>query len=407
MQVSTVFLSFMCVAGCAETAGTSPDARPVASADGGRADGGSADGGGSAETDSGGSDASDAPAPGPDGGPTTLGGDCVPFLSFDGPAVPQNLGGDGYPTYYDACSGGSGEGGVFEASIDPTNAVLGSSLLMRITSGCEAPLYAQFNPYDGTGRGFARDYAPDPSSWEFNTYTRMRFWIWSPEGEAFPTDGQDNAYVGTYVKRVRDPDPSSDETGGFHGYHGMSLPHLGAWTLVVLNTHPSHTRGVPGATEEGNRLHPTGEAEYNYYDALTRFYINTWGINPARLPVDYRLDEIEFCTAPAPENDDQIYTITATYVASSNRLVITWQRNKDENDLVHEVRYAFDSVHAIGWDSATPAPGGSITPPGFQGYNGMTYETAALDLSGRDRIFVAIRPMGAALFSEIELPLIR
>jgi hypothetical protein len=118
------------------------------------------------------------------------------------------------------------------------------------------------------------------------------------------------------------------------------------------------------------------------------------------------MDELEFCAPPAPENDEQIYSITGTFLASSGRLIVTWRRHKDQNELVHEVRYAFESVHAIGWDAATPAPDGAITPPGYQGYNGMHYDTTAIDLSGHDRVFVAIRPVGATLFSEIELPLI-
>ena len=80
-------------------------------------------------------------------------------------------------------------------------------------------------------------------------------------------------------------------------------------------------------------------------------------------------------------------------------------RFKDENTATHEVRYAFDSIHEIGWEKATPAPDGSVKRPGRQGYNGMLYSTTKLPLAGQQHVYLAIKPEGAGLFSEIALPL--
>jgi hypothetical protein len=93
-------------------------------------------------------------------------------------------------------------------------------------------------------------------------------------------------------------------------------------------------------------------------------------------------------------------------VAAENRLILTWARHKDENAVKHEVRYAFSNIHEIGWDKATRTPSGIITPPGFQGYNGMVYTTTALPLTGKPKVYLAIKPENSAVFSQIELSLL-
>jgi hypothetical protein len=79
-----------------------------------------------------------------------------------------------------------------------------------------------------------------------------------------------------------------------------------------------------------------------------------------------------------------------------------WSRNKNGNDIAHEVRYAFKSIHLIGWDKANPAPGGMIVPPDFQWYNKMVYTTTGIPLEGRKAVFLGIRPANATCFSQIE-----
>jgi len=325
------------------------------------------------------------------------------LLDFD-EAIAANKAGDGYPTCYDGRQGARKEGGVFEARIDGKNARVGSCLRMRLTKGA---WYAQFNPYTKAGtREFARDYSKDPRQWRLNTYNRMRFWIRLPEGASpHRVDGRSNLNVGTYVKRVANSDPRSDEAGGNHYYHMTNVPALGCWTLVVLNMHPDHRRGNSGADDPGNLPHPTGEADYNYFDALTRFYIQDER-PPARHPADYLLDDVEFYREPAEENDEQVYSLTGTHVPASNRVVVTWRRHKRDNDVRHEVRYAFESIHRIGWDRATPAPRGWVRPPGYGGYNGMVYDTTDLPLADREVLYLAIRPENSKRFSHIALPLV-
>ena len=327
----------------------------------------------------------------------------ITLLDFEegGPAV--NQAGDGYPTFYDGRSGSRGEGGLFTTEIDPSDAFRGRSLRLRLTEGA---FYAQFNPYDREGnRGFAREYTRTPAGWKFNTYNRMRLWIKLPEG-ATPhrLDGRSNLNVGTYVKRVAGADPRSDESGGNHYYHNINVPALGAWTQVVLNMHPDHRRGNDGNIDLGELPHPTGEQGFNYFDTLTRFYIQDEAA-PAKHPADYRLDEIEFYQETAQENDEQVYSLTETYLPTSNRLIISWRRNKKEGKVRHEIRYAFQDLHHIGWSAAVSAPGGLITPPGTGGYNGMVYDTTLLPLQGQKLLYLGIKPEGSQLFSQIAVPL--
>jgi len=324
---------------------------------------------------------------------------------FNGPKVPVDKEGIAYPNEggpYDPHYGG----GTGTVSINTSDAITGNSLQISVTAG---ELYAQFNPYDGSGRGFARDYSADPAAWKFNTYNRMSFWIKVPTtGLPLGTDGQGNAQVGTFVKQITNSDYHSDETGGGHYYHGLNLPNNGQWTHVILNMHPDHRRGDPGSVDPGNLPYPTtatfGGADpastYNYFDTLTRFYIETDAVAPGT----YLIDDIRFYQETAPENDAKIYSLTGNYDPTRNEVIATWERLKTDNTINDEVRYAFSDIHQIGWDAATPAPNGVVAP---SDYNGMVYVTTALPLAGHSVVYIAIKPQNSDLFSQIAIPLRR
>src|SRR5262249_48086999 len=150
-----------------------------------------------------------------------------------------------------------------------------------------------------------------------------------------------------------------------------------------------HARGTGGGVDPGVLQHPTGEERYNYFDALTRFYIQYPYVAPKSYPAEFLLDEIEFYKEPRPENDAQVHSLTATYRPTDNRLVLTWNRKTAEGQIKHEVRYAFADIHAIGWKAAKPAPKGTITPPTDGGYNNMVYDTTMLPLGTRSVVYIA------------------
>jgi hypothetical protein len=324
------------------------------------------------------------------------GHEVMPLVDFNGPSLPVNKAGATYPNQY-------GPEGTAEVGLDAADAVVGRSVRFEVRRGL---LYAQFNAHNADGtRGFAREYVARPDAWRFNTFNRLSFWIQSPpEAAPLHRNGQENIQVGTYVKRVKDADRRSDETGGGHWYHHLNVAPTGTWTRAVLNMHPHHLRGASGGQEHGDQAHPTREADYNYFDALTRFYVEQIR-RPVQYPAVYRLDEFAFYCEPRPESDQQVYSLAATYVPRESRLILTWSRNKNDNAVRHEVRYGFADLHAGGWAKATPAPGGLVAPPGFQGYNGMVYTTTDLALAGRAAVFLGIRPENSQTFSQIALPL--
>ncbi len=192
--------------------------------------------------------------------------DHMTLIDFNERAIPKNSAGETYPSVY------GGEGSVGTVGLNSRDAITGNSLQAIITS---KGLYLQFNPYDNEKRGFARDHVSRPSIWRFNTYNRMSFWIKRPTSASpLDTGGRANVEFGTFVKRVANPDTRSDETGGNHYYHKLNLPNNGRWTQVILNMHPDHRRGESGGVDAGYLPHPTDEPRFNYFDALTRFYID-------------------------------------------------------------------------------------------------------------------------------------
>ncbi len=311
--------------------------------------------------------------------------------------IPRNKAGDPFISQYE------GEGGKAEVSLARGAGVQGGNCVrFKVTQGT---LYAQFNAHNSDGtRGFAREYAAGSGKWKFDDYNRMRFWIRCPKaGSTLDTAGKASIQFGTYCKRVTGSDPRSDEAGGGHWYHFLNLPDSGVWTQVIINPHPNHFRGANGNDEAKNQPHPTGEAGYNYFDALTRFYINeTSAAASAERPLVYDLDDFEFYRESRPENDEQIYSLAGTFVPADSLFILTWSRDKNQNGIKHEVRYSDRDIHEIGWESAHRAAGGMVSPPGWQGYNGMFWKGKVKSAAGK--VYFAIKPEGAKLFSQIAVP---
>jgi hypothetical protein len=323
------------------------------------------------------------------------------LVNFDGPALPVNGFGDAYPRC--DMEQDEADGGVFTSAMNRVDAVSGSSLQMSLTSG---RWKARFAPEGYKGKKqFTRDYCADPAGWRFNTYNRLRFWIKLPlSAPPHFTDGKTNVAVGTYVNRVHNANMASLVEGGGSYTHWINVP-TGRWVQVIMNMHPDLPGGDAGAVESGYLPHPTGEANYNYFDALGQFFIEARE-RPSSYPADYLLDEMEFICQAYPENDDQIYSIAAAHERDSNRIIVTWNRRRDEDQVRHEVRYAFADIHGIGWSQAQPAPAGIVTPPGKgRGYSGMIYDTTALPLSKQAVVYIAIKPENSETFSQVAIPL--
>lgn len=273
------------------------------------------------------------------------------------------------------------------------------SLRVEITDG---NLYLQFYPHNGSYWQWMRDFVN--GTWQLNTYNRLRFWIKvPPTTDEFPP-GQGNLQFGTYF-RASDGSKTSAEDGGGHFYHHFNIPYTGEWHQIIVDSHPNHSRGGSGATEWGDQLHPTDEPNYNYFDLITRFYLDFQG-DLFGYPSEFFVDGFEFYRETRPENIDQIYSLNGVYIQSSNTVMVRWMRHKDENSVNHEVRYAFEDIHRLGWVNATPAPNGTVVPPGGTGYNGMEWSSSSLNLLARPILYVAIKPQNSNLFRQIVIPLI-
>ena len=273
------------------------------------------------------------------------------------------------------------------------------SIKVDISSG---NMYLQFYPHTNGSWSNLRDHI-DSGTWEFNKFNRMRFWILVPPGTDQKAPEHKNFDIGTYVRRSNG-DAGSAEIGGGHYYHHYNLKYTGQWHQIIMDMHPDHRRGDSGAVDQGVRSHPTGESNYNYFDALTRLYFDGRGALNS-YPATYYLDGFEIYHDPNPENVEQVYSLSGVYVPGNNELVVNWRRHKDDDRLKHEVRYAFSDIHTNGWDSATPAPGGVIHPPNEWDYNGMAYNTTGIDMGDNSEIYIAIKPQNSDLFRQIIIPL--
>jgi RNA polymerase sigma factor (sigma-70 family) len=319
------------------------------------------------------------------------------WLNFDGPAPPKTKSGDGFPNYYYKPE--EDGGGIFTTSINTADAVAGSSLQMDLTRG---RLKARFLPIEKDGvMRFAREYAVNPRGWQFNTYNRFCFWLkLPPSARGHGTNGVGNVFLLSCMQPVK----GAVDPGDRPWFHVLNVPATGNWTQVIVTMHPHNLAGQDQGRELGTLPYPTGEPEYNFFDTMTSLYLEC-RYPPARYPAAYLLDEMEFYREKVAENDEQIYGLTATHVPQANRIIVTWNRHKDEDRVRHEVRFAFEPIHEIGWQKATPAPSGTIAPAGTREANGMVYDSTALPLAGQTLVYLAIKPENSERFSQVAVPL--
>ena len=236
-----------------------------------------------------------------------------------------------------------------------------------------------------------------------------------PRSAPLQSGGQDNVEFGTYVAQITNPGPTSAETGGDHYYHDLNLPNTGQWTQVIINMYPQHYRSEPGGEDPTNTVYPTATNgpnggddppnTYNYFDTLTRFYFDE-GLQ-GYTTGSWLFDDFQFYQSPYPQDDAQVSSLSGTYNPSNNEVTVTWDRPKNDNTVNDDVRYSFSDIDQIGWNAATPAPNGILTPPGSQGYSGMVYDTTSLPLAGHSVVYIAIKPENSpnGLFSEIAVPI--
>lgn len=247
-------------------------------------------------------------------------------------------------------------------------------------------------------------YMMEGGTWTFNKYNRMRVWIKTPpELDYVDSAAGSNFQIANYIRRTTGPVNSAESDNG-HFYNYYNIPYSGEWHQIIYDWHPHHQRGAQGSTEHYAKPYPTSEPGYNWFDLMTRFYMSCTGTNSS-FPATFMADDIELYHDPNDENVEEIYSLHGVYIPGSNTIHIGWSRLKTNDSDTHEVRYAFQSVHKIGWAAATPAPNGINPVGGSLGANRVKYATTAINVSGQSKIYMAVKPQNSSRFREIEIPL--
>jgi hypothetical protein len=270
--------------------------------------------------------------------------------------------------------------------------------------------YTEFLPGWTNGWKYMRTFVNNPSmvptggvpAWPLNKVNRLRFWIKLPPGYslAFPNH---NIEFGTYIRGLSTGENVA-ESNNQHYYHFFDLRSTGHWEQCIVDTHPDHQRGTSGGIEVPDNPDQVNDPfpGYNYYDMMTRFYID---IPYSAVRGDILVDDFELYQETNPENTAQVRSLHAVYLPETNGIEVGWTRPANQAGIAHEVRYAFTSVHALGWANATVPSNTVVADQGNGGYNGMRWTGTAINLAGHDKIYIAIKPQNSSLFREITVPL--
>lgn len=245
--------------------------------------------------------------------------------------------------------------------------------------------------------------------WTENTYNPMRFWIKLPPRIAYADGGNLNFEIGTFVRGSTSP-LTAHESDNRHYYHRYNLASTGRWEQMLVDMHPSaqrqggHECSEPsGRGECGPLYHPTDEPAFNYFDLITGFYFDFPYVTGNGFKGTFLMDSVEFYVEPQQENDEQIYSVHSVYIPETREVRVGWSHKKGET-VAHEVRYAWTDIHASGWAAATGAPGGRVRNVDGGGYNAMRWK-GVLPVEGQALVYIAIKPVGATLFTQISVPL--
>lgn len=239
-------------------------------------------------------------------------------------------------------------------------------------------------------------------------YNRIRFWMKPPADHVNRPDGWNNLHFGTYLRTTTTPTTQNESDNG-HYYHYFNAGHSGGWQQFIIDPHPHHQRN--NNTEHGVKEDGFFETGYNYFDSMTWFYWESqFQINQT---ADWLIDRIELLEVTEDEDLYNVYAMNA-YKSEINtdEIVVRWSRARPEHSTTYDVKYSFSSFYENGgWTHGTAAPGGtgitSINPgAGNEGFTACLWSTDAIDLTGQDVIYIAIKhETETTRFRQIAIPL--
>lgn len=242
-------------------------------------------------------------------------------------------------------------------------------------------------PYpDGYAQGWIKSGAWDP------TYNRLRFKMKCSKTVTRDPNEWATIHFGTYSKsRYTDPDSQ-----GSHYYHFFNPNfYAGRWITFEVNRVPQHS--LAGGFDGNNNLpeNPTSSAGVNYFDGLTRFYIDSVGNGTSSWPwngATCELDDFVF-SKESGEPDTLVAGLTWQYTGS--RYEVTWNGPR-RVPTTYEVRYSTQSMKANGFNSGTD---GGTARNSATDYPGVFW--ASPPMAEASTMYVAIRPQGQSAFSEV------
>jgi len=254
--------------------------------------------------------------------------------------------------------------------------------------------------------------------WKPDTYNRLQFWMRVPQGIVVREDGGYNMHVANFVRlstEKREQESTPDGEQG-HYYYYFNIPDLPMWYHVEVDlNHPHHLRNEQ-TKEWGIVNSPFDESGHNMADSMTKFYIDLKQDDPkqpgkkvplAKYPATFDFDSFEIAEIPADDNITQVYNVTAGYDPKKNLLSVNWSRSRDEDNVLHDLRWSLTDIRQSGWDKATPCPDGEGRKGlGGGGYNAMMYKTDQIPLRGKKEVYLAIKPQNSDQFRQIELSLV-
>ena len=306
----------------------------------------------------------------------------------------------------------------------------GEKMVVVQTGGGEVPRVG-FSPKSGEDFAYLRETL---GSWpQLGFLNRMSFYVQVPEGLGHVALGEDKNLVVELTTRDPSAAATAVGTGGkvFEHRFRVAFTGGGGWQKVVVDPHPDAIEGVElpsGTADHGVVTHPlqrAGVADGTsfYFDYVTRMRISFAGtdvgvVSGARGAgvlagaedggVEWSVRGTELWRRDAVENEAAVYGLTGAAFRDSAGAVsveVAWSRSKDDPTTAHEVRYLYTSIHVSGFALATvlttvkPSTADAMQVPAYA----SKLDTAAP--SGTTSVFVAVRPVGAAAFTEIELPL--
>jgi hypothetical protein len=207
--------------------------------------------------------------------------------------------------------------------------------------------------------------------------------------------------LGVYIALPAE-EQTTGESNNQHFYHYLNVRGHGYFEKCIIDTHPDHQRGDSGGVEISNNPQ-TPSGSLTYFDMLTRFYIDWPGF---AITGTYEMAGFRFYQETNAEDVVNIRAIHGGYIPNTGNIEVKWTVPQNIATARNcEVRYAFSSIHVLGWNNAITPANPTVADTGDHGYNALKWVGSGINVAGRTSIFVAVRLIGQTGFRQIELPI--